>query len=210
MGRPSLLSFACSFIVFTAPLGAIAQEVEQTHERAQQTLRDWRDGQGLLPDGADRLLGFVQGTVESIEGGTAVPTDGQATILQNELGIPASWWSESTERVGALPEPDQSEPVHENGAQQPQPETSPRNEAVAYYVHRCVRGDSASAVDDAQREWDELIDEGREPSSVLEAARAIPQDCSYPSFRTAVLASPPVDPDRVDYDVQPGTKIQTK
>jgi hypothetical protein len=65
----------------------------------------------------------------------------------------------------------------------------PRELALAIYVDRCGIEPGSPQLQYSASDWDSLVSMGREPAWILEIARVIPADCSYVSFRSAILAT---------------------
>ena len=80
-----------------------------------------------------------------------------------------------------------------------------RAEALAIYAERCGVEPGSPRERYASSDWDALISTGREPARILEIAAAIPEPCTYVSFRSAILATelellrpPPPPPEQED------------
>ncbi len=69
-----------------------------------------------------------------------------------------------------------------------QDERSCRDGALALYRDRCGVPAGTRAAAQATFEWDTLRGFGFEPGRVFELARAIPGDCPYVSFKTAIMS----------------------
>jgi hypothetical protein len=209
MRSTNLSVFLVLLALWAMPFSVHADETIDSHARAQAALREWRERQGLSPVGADKLLGFLRDTVEAIEGGTAVPTAGQATIMESSAGIPSGWWAAALDGVEGMPDSDVEKTPDTSDSERPEEPTDPADTAIAYYLFKCVAGDRATAAVDARWEWDELIDEGREPEDIVAMAKAIPSACSFTSFRIAVLASRDSERTIDPYAVPAGTRVLT-
>lgn len=83
---------------------------------------------------------------------------------------------------------------------------TPRSTALGIYHERCGVEPGSARERYAQSDWEQLVAAGSDPARLLEVAEAIPLDCSYISFKGAILATereilkppPPAEPARVD------------
>jgi hypothetical protein len=61
-----------------------------------------------------------------------------------------------------------------------------REKALGLYFERCGVEEGSSRQDFARADWESLVAAGRSGADLLEAARGIPEDCEFVSFKQAV------------------------
>lgn len=84
--------------------------------------------------------------------------------------------------------------------------------ALGLYYERCDVEPGSARERYAKSDWEQLVASGSDPARLLEIAEAIPADCSYISFKSAILATerellrppPPAEPgEGIDAQPQP-------
>lgn len=134
-------------------------------------LLEWRETNGYSQQDADGALELAPGTVKDIEAGNATLTLGLKQLIARNSGIPVEAWNE----------PASGSPATSGAAAS--------TVAIGHYLDRCVRGDRDRAEEAARVDWDDLLGMGYSPDQIVGLAERLPSECTYISFRIAVLAA---------------------
>ena len=84
--------------------------------------------------------------------------------------------------------------------------SSPRDAAIETYVARCLENGDEGVVSNAVDQWDSLLSMGYSTAQLLQLAEALPEDCAFLSFESAIstmAAEQGIEPEAAASSPQP-------